>query len=104
MFRGSSLILSTLFNTQAYGSQVVTGTTALAQNSPYRTIVNSASPSTITLPVTPTPNDTRVVVNVGAGSVSVSYPGRTGASIKTIAQDNANVFAYNAQLGYWTLE
>lgn len=102
MFRGSSLILSTLFNTQAYGSQVVTGTTALAQNSPYRTIVNSASPSTVTLPATPTANDTRVITNVGAGTVTVSGPFRAGTV--TLAQDNSRVFAYNAQLGYWTFE
>lgn len=104
MFRGSTLILSNLFTTQAYGSQVVTGTTVLSATSPYRTIVNSASASTITLPASPTANDTRVVANVGAGTVTVSYPGRAGASNKTIAQDNSNTFEYNATLGYWTIE
>lgn len=108
MFRGSSLnlaqLVTQLFTTQAYGSQIVTTSTVLTQTSPYRTIVNSASGTTITLPSPATANDTRVVTNVGAGTVSVSYTGRIGATTKSIAQDNANTFAWNATLGYWTLE
>jgi len=102
MFRGSTLILSNLFTTQAYGSQNVTGSTVLTTTSPYRTVVNSATPCTITLPTSPTANDTRVIANVGAGSVTVSGPFRSGTV--SIAQDNARTFAWNPSLTYWTFE
>jgi hypothetical protein len=85
-------------------SQVVTGSTTLTSASPYRVIVNSASASTVTFPTSPVANEIHVVTNVGTGLVTVSYTGRAGTTTKTIAQDNANAFAYNAQLKYWTLE
>jgi len=86
------------------GSQIVTGNITLTSASPYRTIVNSASAVTVTLPaVSSSANDTRVVTNVGAGTVTVSGAFRSGTT-KTIAQDNAITFAANTVLSYWTTE
>ena len=86
-----------------FASQIVTGSTALTSASPYRTIVNSAAATTQTLPAAPTADETRVIANVGAGTVTVSGTFRSGTTI-TIAQDNARTFAWNATLGYWTQE
>ncbi|SDV49171.1 hypothetical protein [Chitinasiproducens palmae] len=85
-------------------SQIVTAATTLTATSPYRTIVNSASAVAITMPASPSIDQTLVVANVGAGSVTVSYTGRSGATTKTLAQDSSATFAYNSTLAYWTIE
>lgn len=104
MNRGSGMISSPAFTNLMLGSQVVTAATTLTTSSPYRTLVNSASAVTITLPSTPVSNDTRVVSNVGAGTATVSYTGRAGASTKALTQDNSATFAFNSSLNYWTIE
>lgn len=84
-------------------SQVVMQSTVLTSASPYRTIVNSATATTQTLPASPIADETRVITNVGTGAATVSYigPGAVAASV-VIAPFNTRTFAFNAQLGYWT--
>lgn len=86
------------------GQVVTAASTTITSASPYRTRVNNASASTVVLTTSATDDETHVIANVGAGTVTVNYPGRTGASTKAIAQDNALTFAFSATLGYWTIE
>lgn len=101
-FNASSPI--TVNNLFTLKSQIYTANATLTSSSPYRSIANNASGITIALPSSPTADETRVCSNVGAGSLTVTYTGRSGASTKVIAQDNAQTFAFNSTLGYWTLE
>lgn len=87
------------------GSQIYTTTQTLADTAPYRSIANSAGAITLTAPTSPTADSTRVFTNVGAGTLTVAYPGRGNPSAtKTIAQDNSVTMAFNSTLGYWTIE
>lgn len=86
------------------GSQVITGAVTLTSASPYRTIGDSATPFTQAVPASPLADETRVFTNVGAGTMTVSYTGRTGASTRALAQDAAVTMAFNSTLAYWTTE
>ncbi|MDR5772088.1 MULTISPECIES: hypothetical protein [unclassified Caballeronia] len=86
------------------GQLSTAASTTITSASPYRTRVNNASASTVVLTTNAADDETHVIVNVGAGTVTVNYPGRTGPSTKAIAQDNALTFAYSKALGYWTIE
>lgn len=86
------------------GSQVITAAVTLTSASPYRTIGNSATPFTQALPASPLADETRVFDNVGAGTMTLSYTGRAGATTRALAQDASVTMAYNATLGYWTTE
>lgn len=102
----ASLRIRTIYTTAAdsKASQIVTASTTLTSTSPYRTIVNSASDTTITVPASPINDETRVIANVGAGTATVSYAGFSGAATRALAQGSAVTMAYNKTLGYWTTE
>ena len=72
--------------------------------SPYITVVNSASPVTVTLPTNPTNWEIKAVSNGGSGIAKVVYPAYNGSSSKAIAQGNAIVFQYVPILGFWILK
>lgn len=105
MLRGSAAPSSTsTTNPFVLTTQVVTAGQTLTSSSPYATVVNSASANTINLPASPSNGEVKVVGNVGAGTVTVGYTGRAGATTKTLAQDNSATFQYIAGLNYWIIE
>lgn len=89
----------------SFQSQIYTAASnQLTSSSPYRSIANSASAVGITVATTPKADETRVFTNVGVGTLTVNYNGRTGATAKAVAQDNAITLAFNSTLNYWTME
>lgn len=85
--------------------QVVTAATTLTAASPYKTIVNSASALTITLPTGPTSGTTFMIKNIGAGSVTVSGSVNIdGSATLVLAQWEATIISYNSTANIWIIE
>jgi hypothetical protein len=89
---------------QVTNGQIVSASTALNTYSPYVTVVNSPSATTITLPTSPTNWEMKAIVNVGTGITTASYTGINGATNKTIAQSNCLIFQYIPIANYWAIQ
>jgi hypothetical protein len=101
-YLGSSRFLRAYLGGINLDSKIITGAYTLANSSePFNIIGNSASPFTVTMHSSPEHGEQRCFNNVGAGTMTVSYTGRTGTISKALAQDNAVTLQFNSTLNYW---